>query len=81
MNTASRNNLWNYLQGLSLSAADRNWLAEKLVSNPPATNKKPASTVKHGYKFSPTVKELMGSVHIDPKDIENDDRLRYILSK
>ena len=25
------NNLWNYIQGLSLSASDRHWLADKLV--------------------------------------------------
>ena len=25
------NNLWNYIQGLSLSASDRQWLADKLV--------------------------------------------------
>ena len=27
------NNLWNYIQGLSLSASDRQWLADKLVEN------------------------------------------------
>ena len=25
------NNLWNYIQGLSLSASDRQWLADRLV--------------------------------------------------
>lgn len=25
------NNLWNYLQGLSLTASNRKWLAERLV--------------------------------------------------
>ena len=27
------NNLWNYIQGLSLSASDRQWLADKLVED------------------------------------------------
>lgn len=31
MNAISMNNLWNYLQGLSLTASNRKWLAEKLV--------------------------------------------------
>lgn len=33
MNAISMNNLWNYLQGLSLSANNRRWLAEKLMEN------------------------------------------------
>ena len=32
MNTASMNNLWSYLQGLSLTASNRKWLAEKLTA-------------------------------------------------
>jgi len=31
MNAISMNNLWNYLQGLSLSASNRQWLAERLM--------------------------------------------------
>ena len=31
MNAVSMNNLWNYLQGLSLTADNRKWLAEKLA--------------------------------------------------
>lgn len=32
MNAISMNNLWNYLQGLSLSASNRRWLAERLLN-------------------------------------------------
>ena len=32
MTTFALNNLWSYLQGLSLSQRDRKWLAEKLIS-------------------------------------------------
>lgn len=32
MNAISMNNLWNYLQGLSLSASNRLWLAERLMN-------------------------------------------------
>lgn len=31
MTSFALNNLWTYLQGLSLSQADREWLANKLV--------------------------------------------------
>ncbi|MBQ6065146.1 MAG: hypothetical protein IJK42_02665 [Prevotella sp.] len=31
MTTFALNNLWNYLQGLSLSQSDREWLAGKLI--------------------------------------------------
>lgn len=32
MNAISMNNLWNYLQGLSMSASNRRWLAERLMN-------------------------------------------------
>jgi hypothetical protein len=31
MNAVSLNNLWTYIQGLSLTASNRKWLAEKLI--------------------------------------------------
>lgn len=31
MTTFALNNLWNYLQGLSLSQSEREWLANKLI--------------------------------------------------
>lgn len=31
MTTFALDNLWNYLQGLSLSQSDREWLAKKLI--------------------------------------------------
>ena len=33
MNAVSMNNLWTYLQGLSLTASNRKWLAERLVES------------------------------------------------
>lgn len=33
MNTLSMNNLWNYLQGLSLTANNQCWLAERLLES------------------------------------------------
>lgn len=37
MTTFALNNLWAYLQGLSLSQSDREWLANKLIM--PSQNK------------------------------------------
>ena len=31
MNSVSLNNLWTYLQGLSLTASNQRWLGEKLI--------------------------------------------------
>ena len=31
MNATSLNNLWSYLQGLSLSASNQRWLGERLI--------------------------------------------------
>lgn len=31
MNAVSMNNLWSFIQGLSLTASNRKWLAERLV--------------------------------------------------
>ena len=33
MNSAALNNLWQYLEGLSLSKGNRRWLAERLMGN------------------------------------------------
>ena len=33
MNALSMNNLWNYLQGLSLTASNQRWLAERLLES------------------------------------------------
>ena len=41
MTTMALNNLWSYLQGLSLSRKDRNWLAGKLMES---TEKEMAET-------------------------------------
>lgn len=35
MDTIALNNLWNYLQGLSLSAKNKRWLSDKLIESMP----------------------------------------------
>ncbi|SFO70946.1 hypothetical protein [Prevotella sp. tf2-5] len=40
MNTVSLNNLWSYLQGLSLSASNQRWLANHLIEAAESVEKK-----------------------------------------
>ena len=48
MNTISLNNLWNYLQGLSLSASNQRWLGERLIeASKVAKNSKTANVAIH----------------------------------
>lgn len=39
MNTVAMNNLWTYLQGLSLTAKNKKWLSERLIEPAPASVK------------------------------------------
>lgn len=80
MGTVSVNSLWNFIQSLSLSANERDWLAGKLHESI-TKNEAQSKPAQKKYFISPRMKKLMGSVTLDPKDIEEDDRLRYILSK
>ncbi len=44
MNAVSLNNLWSYLQGLSLSASNQRWLGERLIgASKVAKESKPAN--------------------------------------
>lgn len=81
MNAVSMNNLWTYLQGLSLTADNRHWLAEKLVE--PVDSLKVNHTDKKAvkYRISPKRRNLMDNVRIDPKDFEGDERAQYILNR
>ena len=42
MNAVSLNNLWSYLQGLSLSASNQRWLGERLIEASKAAKGKSA---------------------------------------
>ena len=64
MNAVSMNNLWTYLQGLSLTASNRKWLAERLVepeeSAPPVLQ---------------TLEEAMSDLDESEKEFERGDVL------
>ena len=77
----SINELWTYLQGLSLTADNWQWLAEraKEKSNTSAQVTSKPKEVK--YKISPRRRKLMEKATFNPKDFEGDERAQYILSK
>ena len=50
MNTASLNNLWSYLQGLSLSASNKRWLGERLIEASNAAKSKSAKVAGRTHK-------------------------------
>lgn len=81
MGTVSIDSLWHFIQDLSLSANDRLWLASKLVEQTPEKKEKTGKPSNGRYIISPRMQKLMGSVHIAPKDIEQDEKAKYILEK
>ncbi|MBR1520972.1 MAG: hypothetical protein IJ635_07015 [Bacteroidaceae bacterium] len=86
MNTISLNNLWSYLQGLSLTASNQRWLANHLMEAAERTenrSKKAVSTssqkelvfpkIPKDYKPSPRVMAMTcGPL---PKDFDLDKEL------
>ena len=47
MNAISLNNLWSYLQGLSLSASNQRWLGERLIEASNAVQGKSSNVATH----------------------------------
>lgn len=81
MNTASLNNLWNYLQGLPLTKSNWRWIVNKSMEKSASpTASKPHEDVAK-YRISPKRKKLMGRLVINVKDYEGDERAQYLLSK
>ena len=63
MNAVSMNNLWNYLQGLSLTASNRKWLVKQLVE----AEQKPVMTDKE-------IKEGLEAAFTQLKEVEEGKR-------
>lgn len=78
MNVASMNNLWTYLQGLSLSVDNRHWLAERLLNPDEAdTNQSMAfPKIPKNYKVSNEVLDMTcGQL---PKDFDLESELEMM---
>lgn len=82
MTTLALNNLWIYLQSLSLAKKDREWLASKLIE--PTTKPKATTTTTKSYKVRPVssnIKKWSGCVSFTESEIENDPRLKALLNR
>lgn len=76
--SAAMGNLWNYLQGLSLSTADRYWLAEKLLGEKSKTSKKTKKELVFphmGEDFKPSPELLAMSCGPLPEGFDVDKEL------
>ena len=70
------NNLWNYIAGLNLSARNRKWLSERLVSTPPvAKTKKKDSTLMTKEEFFARIEEASKGPIYECESVEDLDRL------
>ena len=67
MNAVSMNNLWAYIQGLSLTVSNRKWLAEKLIA--PTENRTTAPPVLQ------TWEEALSDLDESEREFERGDTL------
>lgn len=76
MNAVFMNNLWSYLQGLSLSVANRQWLAERLLNPTEAVADKDKNLsfpkIPKSYKVSDEVLDLTCGQLPKDFDLESD---------
>ena len=74
MNTVSLNNLWSYLQGLSLSASNQRWLASHLIEAAESVEKKQhrgeLTFPKIPKDYKPSAKVLAMTCSPLPKDFD-----------
>jgi len=79
MNTVSLNNLWSYLQGLSLSASNQRWLANHLIEAAESVEKKQHKGnpifPKIPKDYKPSAKVLAMTCGPLPKDFDLDKEL------
>lgn len=79
MNTISLNNLWSYLQGLSLTANNQRWLAEHLIEAADkaenSTRKKEIVFPKIPKDYKPSAKVLAMTCGPMPKDFDLDKEI------
>ena len=71
MNAVSLQNLWNYLQGLSLTESNKRWLSERLVEKPTTSRHDVDSLEKITTKAAPyTLEELNARMNEAEMEIE-----------
>lgn len=83
MNTMSLNHLWNYLQGLSLTASNQRWLANHLMAAAESEEKKSRKTeltfpkIPNDYKPSEKVMAMSLGPLGEGIDLEKEIRERW----
>ncbi|MBQ6064742.1 MAG: hypothetical protein IJK42_13405 [Prevotella sp.] len=80
MNAVSMDNLWRYLQGLSLTASNRRWLMERLAEPAAPTEtmkerKKELAFPKIPKDYTPSPEVLAMTLGPLPKDIDLEKEL------
>ena len=79
MDTISLNNLWSYLQGLSLSANNKRWLASHLIETAGQVKKKSRKSElvfpKIPKDYKPSAKVLSMTCGSLPKDFDVEKEL------
>ena len=84
MTTFALNNLWTYLQGLSLSRAEREWLAGKLtepVDNAAANEKEePISLTLKDLVIPDKLRRKRGCIKLTEEDLQ-DEQIQYLLNQ
>lgn len=84
MNTVSMNNLWNYLKGLSLTAQNRHWLAEKLLESslePKHNSVVDTVITENDLKVSPEVAALVKGFELPETFDAEQAKLDYLMEK
>ena len=85
MTTFALNNLWRYIQGLMLTQSEREWLVGKLLEPvEKASAEAKEDTTKKPYEVipvSPEIKKWIGCASFTEEEMENDPRLKAILSR
>jgi hypothetical protein len=75
MTTFALNNLWTYLQGLSLSQSDREWLAKKLIMPKEKTSEMTAEERKARFlRLAGSWSDAEGEEHYQMMKHRNDGR-------
>ena len=68
MTTLALNNLWAYIQSLSLPQSDREWLADKLIESAKTDNTQPDGTanekVRRRNRTLSAEVEMLGNLHL-----------------
>lgn len=82
MNAISLNNLWNYLQGLSLTASNQRWLASRLMKAAESAEKKQQKAElvfpKIPKDYKPSAKVMAMTCGRLPKDFDVDKELELM---